>query len=650
MKPTHIAATAAVVALLAGCAAGSPIQAPAGAADAAAPPGTTVRAQRLGEPIRHEFDGVNDDLLTAGLGTAGLLGAAPAFADPRNPTALELRRRAIYMNYRGLVDLTAAPGGGPAVAGVELLVGLSTPATGASTAMLQIPRDFDTANPCLVAVASSGSRGIYGALPTAGGWGLRHGCAVVHTDKGTGSGIFDVASGRGVHIDGTLGAADDPQLTLAPDAAAVARLAAQRPHAVLFRHANSGVNVEAHWGVYLLQAIDVAFELLNREYPDRTAAFQPANMLVIAAGISNGGGTVLHALEHDVAGWIDGAVVSEPNVSVPDSGAFAYPVRPLYDLLVDHLLLQPCALLADDDATAPFFAATAAARPSLEAWCRDLAARGELPAGTERDGGASSAAPGADTLSLARAARDRLLALGIEPGALRLGHVNVYATLWPAVAVAYASAYARLPPDDLPCGVGFAATDAAGLPRALTDEELARFFADSTGVAPTAGVNLVAADATGALRVANSGSVDLALCLRGLHERIAPGIAAARAAPRADTRPVILMHGRLDGLVPVGHSSRPWFYASTVAGGDTAGVHYYEIERGQHFDAFLPAPGFKDHYTAMQPFFDTAMDLMAAHLRTGSVLPPSQVVRADLRATPGDDAILVEGGALVIPR
>ncbi|HNR21973.1 MAG TPA: 3-hydroxybutyrate oligomer hydrolase family protein [Steroidobacteraceae bacterium] len=637
MTTTHIAATAAAAALvvLAGCTAGSRLE-PAPRATGSAAAAAVHRAQRVGEPIRYEFDGVTDDLLTAGLGAAGLLGPAPGFADARNPGALELRRRAIYMNYRGLADLAAAPGGGSAVAGVELLVGLYTPETGASTAMLQIPRDFDTANPCLVAVASSGSRGIYGALATAGGWGLRHGCAVVHTDKGTGSGVFEVAGGRGVRLDGTLGTAGDPLLSFAPDPAAVARLAAQRPQAVLFRHANSGVNVEAHWGEYLLQAIDVAFALLNREYPDRAAAFEPANTLVIAAGISNGGGTVLHALERDVAGWIDGAVVSEPNVSVPDTGAFGYPVRPLYELVLEHLLLQPCAVLADEDATAPFRAATVAARPALEQWCRDLVARGELPAG-EPD-------------AIARAARDRLIALGIEPDALRLGHVNVHASLWSAVAVAYTSAYARLPPDELPCGVSFAATDAAGQPRALADEELARFFADSTGIAPTAGVNLVAADASGTLRVANFGSIDLALCLRGLHDRVAPGLAAARATPRADPRPVILMHGRLDGLVPVGHSSRPWFHASIVAGGETAGVRYYEIERGQHFDAFLPAPGFKDHYVAMQPYFDTAMDLMAAHLRTGSALPPSQVVRKGLVAAPGADAITAERDALLIPR
>ncbi len=215
------AVTAALAAtLLSGCA--------TSAVTPASAPVAAYHAGRIGAPIRYELDGVTDDLATAGLGTSGLLGAPPAFVDPRHPTARELRRRAIYMNYRGLADLAAAPGSGPAVAGVELLVGLRSP-VGPSTAMLQIPRDFDAASPCLIAVASSGSRGIYGALPTAGGWGLRHGCAVVHTDKGTGSGVYDVASRRGVRIDGTLAASGDPLLSFEPDAAAVAKLAVERP-------------------------------------------------------------------------------------------------------------------------------------------------------------------------------------------------------------------------------------------------------------------------------------------------------------------------------------------------------------------------------------------------------------------------------------
>ena len=62
--------------------------------------------------IRHtHYDGVTNDLLTAGLSKTGLARAPPpGFADPLAPTAAELRRAAIYNNYRALIDLD--PGGG----------------------------------------------------------------------------------------------------------------------------------------------------------------------------------------------------------------------------------------------------------------------------------------------------------------------------------------------------------------------------------------------------------------------------------------------------------------------------------------------------------------------------------------------------------
>ena len=61
--------------------------------------------------LHTHYDGVTNDLLTAGLGRTGLGSAAqPGFVDPLHPTAEELRRLAIYNNYRALVDPT--PGGG----------------------------------------------------------------------------------------------------------------------------------------------------------------------------------------------------------------------------------------------------------------------------------------------------------------------------------------------------------------------------------------------------------------------------------------------------------------------------------------------------------------------------------------------------------
>src|SRR5690606_18843413 len=72
--------------------------------------------------------------------------------------------------------------------------------------MLQLPDSFDASSPCLVVTASSGSRGIYGAIAVAGAWGLPRGCAVAYTDKGAGSDYFDLDAGVGIDAYGNAGA------------------------------------------------------------------------------------------------------------------------------------------------------------------------------------------------------------------------------------------------------------------------------------------------------------------------------------------------------------------------------------------------------------------------------------------------------------
>ena len=68
-------------------------------------------AARDDDVVHTHYDGITNDLLTAGLGRTGLGSAVPpGFVDPLHPTAEELRRSAIYNNYRALVDPT--PGGG----------------------------------------------------------------------------------------------------------------------------------------------------------------------------------------------------------------------------------------------------------------------------------------------------------------------------------------------------------------------------------------------------------------------------------------------------------------------------------------------------------------------------------------------------------
>jgi hydroxybutyrate-dimer hydrolase len=402
---------------------------------------------------------------------------------------------------------------------------------------------------------------------------------------------------------------------------------------------------------------------------------------VIAAGVSNGGGAVLRAVEQDAWGLIDGAVVSEPNAQPRSSeglairqgtgAALAAIGRPLYDYATELYLLQPAAVLAPAEPASPLAALNPAQRPLWEQWSEGLARLGLIAGETVEE--------------RARDARRRLEAAGMLPDALEGGALNVQFGLWPAIAAAYASAHGRLRIEEAPCGVSYAATDAAFKPRALMPAELARLAADGSGVPPTGGVQLVT-EVPGVGAVFSSfGSVELARCFRALATGEWPGggalpepLAALSARVRAGIeevqmtaalrgKPVIVIHGRLDALIPVNHTSRA-YYARHRAIGE-ASLRYYEVEHGQHFDAFIPLlPGFNTAFVPLQPHVLAAMDLMNRHLRDGTPLPPSQVVRSTPRRavgseveplearhlgswseSPGADAIGFEGKTLVVP-
>ena len=97
----HAVAAASLLALLAGCASNDD--------DAG---GVNTKPAFVGTVTTTAYDGVGDDLLTAGVGKSGLLagGALPILS--ATPTAAELRKLAIVNNYRALVDNTAGGGFG----------------------------------------------------------------------------------------------------------------------------------------------------------------------------------------------------------------------------------------------------------------------------------------------------------------------------------------------------------------------------------------------------------------------------------------------------------------------------------------------------------------------------------------------------------
>ena len=275
---SRLAAACAAFALVAPFAAVAAVPSAAASRAAAAKPAEEAppmfSAQR-----QTEHRGEHDDLLSAGLGLDGLRAMAPpAFADPLRPTAAELRRRALWANWRGIADLSAGGGYGEVYGSVQRVEGREYGAyatlPGAHQphrVLVQVPDAFDAGKRCIVVSASSGSRGIYGAIAVAGAWGLPKGCAVAYTDKGAGTDYFDLDAGLGVRADGTVGRPEDGDLAFAPSAAERAAAGG-----IAFKHAHSRDNPEADWGRHVRQAAQFALTALDRAFPQQ-APFTWAN-------------------------------------------------------------------------------------------------------------------------------------------------------------------------------------------------------------------------------------------------------------------------------------------------------------------------------------------------------------------------------------
>jgi len=625
---------------------------------------------------RTAYDGGSDDLLTGGLGKSGLAGsAAPAIANATAPTAGELRRLAIYNNYRALVDVVNRGGygvlygpnidrngadtlGEGKIAGVEYLAFADDGSGSRNVTMaVQIPVSWDRNRPCIVTAPSSGSRGVYGAIGTAGEWGLKRGCAVAYTDKGTGSGVHDLATDtvnlqQGMRA--TAAAAGRESNFTALSGGALSSFVANHPFRIAVKHAHSRQNPERDWGVDVLNSIRFALWALNEESglrnPDGSTRrpYGAHNTLVIASSVSNGGGASLAAAEQDSENLIDGVAVAEPAIGVAANAgitvvrgarALAGAGRPLYDYFTYANLLQPCASLSTRAAGSPglAFVPTAAATNR----CTALKASGVLTATT--------------TGAQAEEAMDALLAYGWEPTTVKV-HASHYAFAVLPVTMAYANAYGRFSVADNLCGYAYTATDGTGKPVAMPAASLAQIFGTGNGVPPTSGIQIVNNNAVGGpmrdpISVTPSTgqadfNIDGAHCLRNLWtgadanaQRVRSGVAEVLRTANLRGKPAIIVHGRDDTLVPPAFTSRPYYAQNRITEGGSSKLSYIEVTNAQHFDAFIDSaalPGYDAMFVPLHYYFLQAMDRMYAHLTTNAPLPPSQVVRTTPRGgTPG---------------
>jgi hydroxybutyrate-dimer hydrolase len=663
---------AAVVALcLAGCAGGpkspapTPSTIPAPTPSTTPAPSTAPAVPPVVEPappsiwptkvLHNRYDGMSDDLLTGGLGKTGLgQTIPPAMSDPTKSKAVELRKRAIYYNYRALADMT--PGGGYGVlygpnidlagrdtlgegkiAGDEFLTYLD-----GATLMVQVPERFDPKDPCIVTATSSGSRGIYGAIGTSGEWGLKRGCAVAYTDKGTGTGIHDLDTDTVNLVTGERAnagrAGGDSLFTAQVSAEQRARYLRDYPHRVALKHAHSQVNPEKDWGRNTLAAIEFAFHVLNGLTDRRAGRYVPENTLVIASSISNGAYAALAAAEQDTRGLIDGVALSEPNASLAD-------VRSTLDVSTLLNVYLPCASLADSNRAAPF---NAVPQPLREARCAALAKKGLLRS---------------STLGQQAAESQRIInEYGILPDANLVLPSHYTLSVIQGIAVTYANSYGRFSVLDNLCGYSFAATTSSGVDAGepIAAGGLENSFALSNGIPPTAGINLInnlspAGAKEDRLSVSPStGARDLnldgALCLRSLAtgvdavsgrpldgelaeqaRRVQRGIEETRLTGNLRGKPAVFVNGRADGVLPPNYASRA-YYARNKAVEPGSRLYYYEVTRAHHLDVLNGVAGFDSRYVPLNVYFTRALNLMWDHLKSGRPLPPSQVVHTRTRA------------------
>ena len=544
----------------------------------------------------------HDDLLSAGLGLTGLAGMPAPFANPLDPSAADLRRRAIQTSWKGIADLGPLGGFGsvygavPDVPGREYQMFAHVPGARAPhRVLLQLPDSFDLSKRCLVVAASSGSRGVYGAIALAGAWGLPRGCAVAYTDKGTGAGYFDYADDSGVALDGRRAKRGTQELEFEPPAVAASA-------GIAVKHAHSGDNPEADWGRDVIQAAQFGLAMLDRAYPAQ-APFTAGNTRIIATGISNGGGAVLQAAGLDHDGFFAGVVALEPNVYAAAGG------RPFFDYATEAATWLPCALVDTRFDDTPL--ARGANRQPPPTWplrCASLRAQGKLRG---------------DTLAEQAAhAYSHLQQRGWNDAAMATAASTTAFDLWRVITAGYASAYLRRGPTTMPCGFHYAPA-ALGLVPGLTDP-LARaaWWADASGIPPGNGVGLF-----GGVNVSTDPTLAGEDCLRALwtgdeppaqmlHASVA---ATAAKLPRVDL-PLGVVHGADDGLLPTAFSSEPYIEWLREEGRRPL---YWKIPHAQHFDAFLALPGFGERHLPLLPYGYAALDRLWAHLYENVAWPGS---------------------------
>lgn len=573
------------------------------------------------EPIFRR--GPGDGLLTAGLSLDDIRAALP-------PDGAALRTQAVHKDFRELVNVSKNGGFGERygpseaglhVPGVEIAALLRLPGRRhAFTVMLLVPDAFDWTDPLLVAAPSSGSRGVTGSVGDVGAWALPQGHALVLTDKATGVGAHLLGSNTIYRPDfAASGELGDPTAFRLEDTDALAAFKKTNPFAVALKHAHSRENVEADWPHCVLEAIQFALYALKRMHSKAKAA----EVKVIAAGVSNGGGTVLRAAELDKRGLIHAVIAAEPNITPRHTKAAksgiggsdeAEAVRTLFDYATLMNLYLPAAVLCADLEQMPFAQITAMNAERFADWSQGLERLGLLD--------------GSTTEARAQDALMKIQAIGFASSSFALLHAMSMMQAWPTISYTYANAYGRFGVEDALLNVQLCFADydpltfEAGSPRAPSAEEVEALAVRNGGLTPGGG--LCALYTNGSL----APSLDDALSLRKLFTgssnsalRVKEGLYQTTARALNRGIPTLIVHGDSDPLITPIQSSQAYFDAARSNGQDMRNWRYYNVEGAQHFETLLMDESVARHYHQQLPHFFAALDAGKAYLTHHTPLP-----------------------------
>ncbi len=601
------------------------------------------------------FDGESDDLLTAGLGADGLA-QSPKFADSINPTASELRRLAVASAYQNAYDMRSDSGFGrlygPGVAGTFAQISVTGKVAGKeflraddknNTQLLQLPDQFDLTNPCLIAVATPAASSVYAGIPVLGEWGLKNRCAVVYSDKGAGSGVHDIQTDTISLVDGTRSSTKDKSQFTATgnEVSDLAAFASVYPERVALKHAHNQNNPEANWDNALLDSIDFAFEILNREDVfGQVTSIGTSNTVVIAAGLSTGGAAALRAAELDSGQRIDGVLAISPAISQRNparlgirQGGNNYYINDkqpnFLATMADYAVYQPCASASST------FSGTALGLPGR---CSALSSLGLIT---------SSTAVNAKT----KDAASKLQALNALTEAQTLAHLYTAESYYTAYANAYANSYGRFSVVDNLCDYSYGAVSSNGRLSSKSQADLADEFATGNGISPSSNTTLLhnRSDSDG-LAVYYRRSTDAdrqidghlagALCLQQLaqtaisttpglaadnQQRVQDGLKDSLALADLRGKPGIIVHGRQDPFAHVNLTSRLYYANNKRYYGTQSQLVYLEVDNAHHVDALNQSYQRRDQVPLMY-YAQAALDKLFTHLKYQLSLPSSQVI------------------------